>query len=395
MRRLRLKILSRVTSCGVPCFRRPDTPHPYTSNPHISTRLSELMQSTILLCREGVNPRAAAIHVAHRYHGARSHPVGRSRWVQLEGVGESVVSRILRECSALFECEERQLCQVKLRAMGGVQSRGSEVMPWGVRAVRPGVGAASMVDRSRLARSVDVFIFDTGVNAHPDMNLVSRRSFVRWERDARDLNGHGSAVASLVGARLGNRVGVVGVAPGVRIHSYKVLDRNGNGDLADAVAAIDAMIWWKRQLRRKYVLANFSLSGYVGTRAYNELDRAVVRAVRAGIVCVCASGNEGQDAGLCTPGHVREAITVGAHDRHRRTASFSNTGAVVDVFAPGVGVETLNWGRASGTSFACPLVCGAAAVLYASAVPRNPPPPNRMEARLVQLARRNRGGVRL
>lgn len=352
------------------------------------------MQPRLLFrCREGVNPRAAAIHIAHRYHGVRSEPVGRSRWIRVSGTVDC--SRLLRECVALLESEEKTLCQVKLRAVGAAQSRSSEVIPWGVRAIRPAVQASSHVERLRLARQVDVFVFDTGVNPHADMNLVSRRSFVSWERDTRDLNGHGSAVASLVGARIQNRQGIAGVAPGVRIHSYKVLDRNGEGDLADLVNAIDSMIWWKRQLRRKYVLANFSLSGYVGTAAYNELDHAVVRAIRAGIVCVCAAGNEGQDASLCTPGHVREAITVGAHDSRRRRAAFSNTGAVVDVLAPGVNVETLNLGRVSGTSFASPLVCGVAAVIYASAVPRNPPPPRNLETRIVQLARRNGGMVRL
>lgn len=351
------------------------------------------MPRSLLKCREGVNPRAAAIHVAHRYHGIRSEPVGRSRWVRV--FGESLdTGKIVRECGAMFECEEI-LSKMKLRAMGAVQSRSNETVPWGVRAVRPSIQAASNLERVRLAREVDVFVFDTGVNPHPDMNLVSRRSFVSWERDTRDLNGHGSAVASLVGARLGNRVGIAGVAPGVRVHSYKVLDRNGDGDLADVVNAIDAMIWWKRQLRRKYVLANFSLSGYVGTRNYNELDHAIVRAVRQGIVCVCASGNESADASLYTPGHVREAITVGAHDASRRRAGFSNTGAVVDVLAPGVNVESLNLGKVTGTSFACPLVCGAAAVIFASAVPRPPPSPQKMEARIVQLARRNKGMVRI
>lgn len=346
-------------------------------------------------CRDGVNARAAAIHIAHRYHGVRSEPVGSSRWIRVSARDKEGVdcSRLLRECGALLESEETALAEVKLRAAGAVQTR--EVIPWGVRAIRPAVQASSRVERLRLARSVDVFVFDTGVNAHADMNLVSRRSFVPWERDSRDLNGHGSAVASLVGARIQNRQGIAGVAPGVRIHSYKVLDRNGEGDLAGLVNAIDSMIWWKRQLRRKYVLANFSLSGYVGTAAYNELDHAVVRAIRAGIVCVCAAGNEGQDAALCTPGHVREAITVGAHDIRRRRATFSNTGAVVDVLAPGVNVETLNLGKVSGTSFAAPLVCGVAAVIYASAVPRNPPPPSSIERRIVQLARRNRGTVRL
>jgi len=63
----------------------------------------------LLRCRQGINPRAAAIHVAHRYHGVRSQPVGRSRWVRVSAgaVGNAPAvdaSRILRECALLFEC---------------------------------------------------------------------------------------------------------------------------------------------------------------------------------------------------------------------------------------------------------------------------------------------------
>ncbi|MEA2512217.1 MAG: hypothetical protein QOJ59_1704, partial [Thermomicrobiales bacterium] len=69
----------------------------------------------------------------------------------------------------------------------------------------------------------DVAVLDTGIDPnHPDLNVaggVDCTGTGSWADD----NGHGTHVAGTVGA-LDNDQGVVGVAPGARLWSVKVLD---------------------------------------------------------------------------------------------------------------------------------------------------------------------------
>lgn len=67
----------------------------------------------------------------------------------------------------------------------------------------------------------------------------------------------------------------------------------------------------------------------------------------AGVHVVVAGGNNGADAGGFSPARVPSAITVGATDITDKRASFSNFGAVVDVFAPGVSITSAWTGSAN------------------------------------------------
>jgi len=87
-----------------------------------------------------------------------------------------------------------------------------------------------------------------------------------------------------------------------------------------------------------------------------------------GCVVVFASGNDYQSTvgypANCNP----EVIAVGAISSSGMRASFSNYGSALDVVAPGEDVitTTTNSGYSSaisGTSFACPLVAGVAALV--------------------------------
>jgi subtilisin family serine protease len=58
--------------------------------------------------------------------------------------------------------------------------------------------------------------------------------------------------------------------------------------------------------------------------------------VNANIPVVIAAGNMDQDASLTSPSDVKEAIVVGATSITDTKADFSNFGANVDIFAPGM-----------------------------------------------------------
>ena len=65
------------------------------------------------------------------------------------------------------------------------------------------------------------------------------------------------------------------------------------------------------------------------------LDAAIVNLVNSGVTVVAAAGNTNVDAKVISPARVEVAITVGASDINDVKASFSNYGAIIDVWAPG------------------------------------------------------------
>jgi subtilisin family serine protease len=203
--------------------------------------------------------------------------------------------------------------------------------------------------------------------------------------DPSDGLGHGTAVASVIGARGDNGFGLSGMAWNVRLMPVKVLHDQGWGTTATLIAGL------RYALDEGARVVNMSLNGPDESQALGE---AIRQAEAQGVLVVTSAGNDGQnrDRVASYPASERSStvITVASATRRGRLARGSAFGrASVDIAAPGDDVITSDLGgrfaRRSGTSFAAAYVTGAAA-LAAAAHPEASG--SRIRAALVASARR-------
>jgi subtilisin len=253
--------------------------------------------------------------------------------------------------------------------------------------------------------SVGVAVLDSGIDAqHPDLHVAGGQQCVENATDPlSDIDGHGTAVAGLIGAR-DNGLGVVGVAPGVDLYAVKMFDDSGRSDLASALCALE----WVAQNSARIDVANMSWvvlgrpsdltsCAQQGTGASELLRVAICQIHRRGVVPVASVNNSFTDVGTgALPAAFPQPIAVSAiadfdgqpgglapagdcfADEDDTFANFSDFGAAVDIAAPGVcntttapiaacgvplTVETGCYTTTVGTSFAAPLVAGAAALI--------------------------------
>lgn len=224
-----------------------------------------------------------------------------------------------------------------------------------------------------------IAIVDTGVDGrHPDLrdNLVPGHDFITGGIGWTDPNGHGTHVAGIAAAAGNNGIGITGAAPDAKIMPVRVLDADGSG--SDEVIA--AGISWAAQHGADVV--NLSL-GETGLAARLEKGGSINLAIRAatasGVVVVAAAGNDSRRIRVYRLGV--PVLVVIASDRNGEPTSFTNTGDLRALAAPGAGIlstapsgPTTLWpsGTAngyavlSGTSMASPLVAGIAALALAA-----------------------------
>ncbi|CAG8488749.1 19697_t:CDS:2, partial [Cetraspora pellucida] len=222
---------------------------------------------------------------------------------------------------------------------------------------------------------VTVYIIDTGINIYHD-DFEGRAIWgVDYSNDDydNDGNGHGTHVAGIVAGK------IHGVAKKATIVAVKVLNSYGYGYISDILKGIE---WTVIQHKSKQMksghkgsVINMSLGGDKSI-ATNE---AVNAAVREGIVVAVAAGNDNNDACNESPASAELAITVGASDIYDNCAWFSNHGKCVDIFAPGVDIESTWIGpennmvaTLSGTSMSSPHISGLCALFISMGIAKNP-----------------------
>lgn len=191
------------------------------------------------------------------------------------------------------------------------------------------------------AQPVTIAVVDTGANVRvPDIAARHPLTYdVRTRgRDVRDLNGHGTKVASLIARSSGH----------ARLLIIRAGSSSGAFSDADEAAAI------RYAVDHGARIVNLSLGG----PRTSGVERAAVRyAIAHGVLVVAAAGDDYANRPEYPAALLGSAgLAVGAVTPSGSPALFSNTGPWVSVAAPGE----------DGTSFAAPLVSAAAARVWSA-----------------------------
>ncbi len=217
-----------------------------------------------------------------------------------------------------------------------------------------------------------------------------------------DVAGHGTHVAGIAAATMGNNAGVAGVAPGAGLVVARVFKDNGSNDPTANLDDVKAGIEWVVANDAKVVNLSLGVSSggllgglvFGGSNEGSPLGAAVQAAWAAGAIPVIAAGNEnGALFGADGSYGDLNAIVVGATIRDDSVAGYSNgltSGTKWGIVAPGgdnngVAADmilssfqggncqagaTNCYGYLSGTSMAAPMVTGAAALLLSQGLSR-------------------------
>jgi serine protease len=174
---------------------------------------------------------------------------------------------------------------------------------------------------------------------------------------------HGTLVAGCASAVTDNSIGIAGVGFNSRLMVLKHMadndDRNGgSGYLINLLRGV----LYAANKEADVINASY------GSAFYSQIAQDVYKyvALEYDVVIVAAAGN----AGNTSPNYPSDydyVLSVAASNSKDERADFSNYGYRVDITAPGDGILTTsvqgNYRTASGTSFAAPIVAGAAALL--------------------------------
>lgn len=220
------------------------------------------------------------------------------------------------------------------------------------------------------------------ITAMRNIRILGTKDFVNPEADIFAESSHGLMVLSCIGM---NRPDIMtGTAPEASFWLLRSEDEYSEHlveqdywaaavEFADSVG-VDMM---------NTSLGYYSFDDKSKDYTYRDLDgcstlmsRQASRIADKGMILVCSAGNSGMGSWkkITPPGDAENVLTVGAIDRGAVLAPFSSVGNTADnrvkpdVVALGLGTEVIrtdgNQGKANGTSFSSPVMCGMVACLW-------------------------------
>ncbi|MDQ6794810.1 MAG: S8 family serine peptidase, partial [Chloroflexota bacterium] len=198
----------------------------------------------------------------------------------------------------------------------------SQITPTGVARIGTRLSPVAKIDGVDERVDADVAVVDTGIDpTHPDLNVVGGINCTTSDPNAwQDQNHHGTHVAGTIGA-LDNGIGVVGVAPGVRLWAVRILDASGFGFLSWYICGLDWIATQRDPVDPSRPLidaVNMSVTKWgaddnnCGYTNNDLLHQAICRVTAAGITVVAAAANDSGNAAKRVPAAYDEVITVSA-----------------------------------------------------------------------------------
>ncbi|GAA6172035.1 hypothetical protein NBRC116592_17050 [Colwellia sp. KU-HH00111] len=228
-------------------------------------------------------------------------------------------------------------------------------------------------------KKLRIAVIDGGFEDHEDLEWAYGYNFFReWGEvrgpEFRDLTeeqkmctgGHGLGVASIIGAKSNNGIGISGIVNGemiaLRALSCGIGPLSGVADaiLHAAGAEVDDI-----PVIPQVDMINISMGGELPS-CPSYLQDAIDYANGKGIMIFVAAGNQNVDANGVVPAQCKGIFVTGATEQSGYKTEFSNYGSKVDAMAAGYDVigyssdGILGWWE--GTSQASPLALGIAAL---------------------------------
>lgn len=218
-----------------------------------------------------------------------------------------------------------------------------------------------------------VIMIDSGIDArHPDLSsriadISEHFSFVENDSCCANKNDplcdcldSGTENSGLVASPK------AGYNPNAILHSIKIINAEGETTVGVIIQAMDKAIEISRLHPGEIYIANMTCDVPFDA----QINQAVEKLVQAGIFFVASAGNNLRDACLASPGSSLAAFTVGASEINDTMAFFSNYGACVDIFAPGIMVNSCQPGGGYapcfGTGISSSLIAGFASAIAAA-----------------------------
>lgn len=246
---------------------------------------------------------------------------------------------------------------------------------WGLNRIshrkNPGEDPLEYLYDEKGGAGVNVYVMDSGIDvSHPEFEGRARWGMaVAPPKDKVDHSGHGTHIAGIIGSL------TYGVSKKVNMIAMGVSDPDKLVADSDAIFALE---WVEKDHDAnvaaggngfKGLVINFSI-----TKEKNPtLDMAINAAVDAGIHVAVSAGNERMKACDFSPAGASGPITVGAIGDDDRFARYSNWGTCVDVFAPGMFIDSTSPGsgtkESSGTLMSSAYVSGLLAYFLSVAPP--------------------------